>query len=258
MNTQVFLKNIQEKGWVRFKGVYDEELVNKVNFELEHLDKIYSPVQKEAGVYDRSRNAYHHTIMVCRSMLELIDPNPINEFLETFFGGKYILNTMGVSIVMPKVDIYTQQVHRDVRSFTGNFRLLINTLIMLDDSTEDNGATWMYSGSHKMPDKPTDEEFYANAEQAIGSKGDVLMFDGNIWHAAGKNNSPQRRRIITPIYTKPFMKQQLDYPRAFGYDFARTISPELRQTLGYNALVPTRLDEFYQPAEKRFFKMDQG
>ena len=129
---------------------------------------------------------------------------------------------------------------------------------MLDDSTEENGATWMYSGSHKFAEKPDEEDFYKNSVRATGKKGDVLIFDGNIWHAAGKNRSKNVRRILTPIYTKPFMKQQLDYPRAFGYDFIYNISDELKQTLGYNALVPTQLTEFYQPQEKRFYKSNQG
>ena len=245
-------------GWYQFQNAYSEDLIDSVNEDLSKLDEIYAPIQKDAGVYNDSVNAYHHTLMVCPSMMKLLDPNPIHELLKNYFGGKYILNTMGASIVNPNTTIYTQKIHRDIRSHTNGLNILTNTLIMLDDSTEENGATWMYSGSHKRPEKPDQDEFYSNSVRATGKKGDVLIFDGNIWHAAGENKSKQVRRILTPIYTKPFMKQQLDYPRAFGYDYALTISSELKQTLGYNSLVPTRLDEFYQPSEKRFYKSDQG
>jgi hypothetical protein len=258
MDLQEFQQKMDVDGWVKVPNVYDSALIDQIAADVMQLDEVYTPIQQEAGVYENSRNAYHHTLLVCRSMLKLLENNPIHPYLERYFEGAYILNTMGASVVYPKTHIYTAKVHRDIRSFSKGFPLLVNTLICLDDSTLENGATWMLSGSHKQGNKPEDAYFYKHAVRIEAKKGDVLIFDGNIWHAAGDNNSSAVRRIITPIYTKPFFKQQLDYPRAFGYDFARTISPYLRQILGYNALVPTRLDEFYQPAHKRFYKNSQG
>jgi ectoine hydroxylase-related dioxygenase (phytanoyl-CoA dioxygenase family) len=63
---------------------------------------------------------------------------------------------------------------------------------------------------------------------------------------------------LTLGFTRPFMKQQLDYPRALGYDRSETLSPALRQLLGYNARVPVSLDEWYQPPDRRLYKRDQG
>ena len=258
IDIMTFTEQISHQGWVKISGVYPEKILQDVLLDMERLEAIYTPIQKDAGVYEHTVNAYHHTIVVCRSMLSLLDNNPIHPYLEAYFDGQYILNTMGASVIKPKTPIYTTNIHRDVRSFTNGFPLLINTLICLDDSTIENGATWMLSGSHKQPNRPEAEYFYAHAERVEAKKGDVLIFDGNIWHAAGTNNSTNVRRIITPIYTKPFCKQQLDYPRAFGYDFAHNISPYLKQVLGYNARTPTRLDEFYQPTHKRFYQNSQG
>jgi ectoine hydroxylase-related dioxygenase (phytanoyl-CoA dioxygenase family) len=109
-----------------------------------------------------------------------------------------------------------------------------------------------------IPNKPDEDEFYCNAIRAVGKKGDVLLFDGNMWHAAGRNLTDKARHIITPFFSKPYIKQQLDYPRALGIDFGKTLSPLLAQILGYNAMVPVSLNEFYQPDEHRFYKKDQG
>ena len=43
-----------------------------------------------------------------------------------------------------------------------------------------------------------------------------------------------------------------------GYERGESYSPALRQLLGYNARVPTSLDEWYQPPDKRLYKRDQG
>lgn len=253
------LKELDDRGWTRVEAVYPAELLDAIKDEIEAAWPVYKRIQQENGVGDESRNASHHSILLCPSMLKLLDPNPIHDFLECYFGGRYILNTMGASVIRPDNEyVYTQKIHRDLRSFSGDYRLAVNTLVMLDDSTEDNGATWMLSGSHKTDPKPDEDYFFAHAERALGRKGDVLIFDANIWHSAGVNSTDRSRTIITPIYSRPFVKQALDYPRAFGMNFKDRISPQLAQILGYNALVPTSLEEFYKPADKRFYKADQG
>jgi ectoine hydroxylase-related dioxygenase (phytanoyl-CoA dioxygenase family) len=114
------------------------------------------------------------------------------------------------------------------------------------------------SGSHRSADKPSDEQFFKNAARAVGSAGSVVIFNSNLWHAAGANTTRAARRALTIVFTKPFMKQQLDYPRALGYDRASEFSEPVRQVLGYNARVPSSLDEWYQPPEKRLYQRNQG
>jgi ectoine hydroxylase-related dioxygenase (phytanoyl-CoA dioxygenase family) len=114
------------------------------------------------------------------------------------------------------------------------------------------------TGSHRQPKRPSDDEFFQRAVRAVGPAGSIVMFDSNLWHAAGVNRSDRPRRALTLAFTRPFIKQQLDYPRALGYECGDSYSPALRQLLGYNARVPTSLDEWYQPPQKRLYKPDQG
>ena len=84
------------------------------------------------------------------------------------------------------------------------------------------------------------------------------MFNSNLWHAGGDNQTDQPRRSVTPMYCKPFMKQQFDYPRAVGYARADALSDHARQVVGFNARTPASLDEWYQPPAKRMYRNDQG
>lgn len=256
--TQQLIDDFETKGWAHAENVYDADLIKEVCDEMEAMRPVYEQVQKEQGIFEETENAYHHTAATCPAQLKFLDPNPLDEFLTYYFSGKYILNTMGATYNMPSKHVYTQNIHRDIRSNTGAERLMIITVLMLDDSTLENGATWILEGSQTMIDRPSDEYFYEHAIRAPAKAGDVLLFDSNIWHAGGANQSDKPRRILTPCYAKPFIKQQLDYPRAYGYDFAKRISPELKQVLGYNALTPVTIDEFYKPRERRFYKPDQG
>ncbi|PYS70516.1 MAG: phytanoyl-CoA dioxygenase, partial [Acidobacteria bacterium] len=94
--------------------------------------------------------------------------------------------------------------------------------------------------------------------RAVGKSGSILLWDSNIWHAAGINRTEFPRRSLSILYSKPFMKQQFDYPRVVGYEELDALPEKLKQIVGYNARVPATLDEWYQPPDKRFYKKDQG
>lgn len=252
------IEQVHQQGWTKFDGVFSAELIDDILEQYKQMEPEFIHIQERKGVAQLVENATHHSFVLCRKMFAFLENDIVDEFLTQYFEGPYILNTMGVSRITKDSKTYTQNIHRDIRSFTGSNKLWINTLIMLDDSTEENGATWLLEGSQNRADKPTEEEFYKKAIRATGKKGDVLFFDGNIWHAAGANTTELPRHIITPFYSKPYIKQQLDYPRALGIDFGKTLSPRLSQVLGYNAMVPVSLEEFYQPDEHRFYKSNQG
>ncbi|RZJ71884.1 MAG: phytanoyl-CoA dioxygenase, partial [Flavobacterium sp.] len=86
----------------------------------------------------------------------------------------------------------------------------------------------------------------------------IILFDSNLWHAGGINYTRKVRRALTLGFTKPYIKQQFDYPRYLGYEFGETLAADLRQIIGYNARVPASLHEYYQPIEQRMYKSDQG
>jgi ectoine hydroxylase-related dioxygenase (phytanoyl-CoA dioxygenase family) len=136
--------------------------------------------------------------------------------------------------------------------------MMINMLVMVDDFTLENGATYLLSGSHLKDEKPSERNFYDRAERAIGKAGSILMFDSLLWHAAGINRTSAERRALTLAFTRPFQKQQMDYPRVLGYKAMDSFDEDLKQILGYNSRVPTSLDEWYQPPAKRFYRPGQG
>ena len=139
-----------------------------------------------------------------------------------------------------------------------DIKLLLNILVVLDDFTLDNGATYLLSGSHLKVDKPTDEFFYKNAERVVAKSGSIIIWDANLWHAAGENRTDGPRRALSLIYSRPFMKQQFDFCRDLGYPEVENMAESLQQVLGYKSRVPTSLEEWYQPLEKRFYRNDQG
>jgi ectoine hydroxylase-related dioxygenase (phytanoyl-CoA dioxygenase family) len=133
---------------------------------------------------------------------------------------------------------------------------MLNMLVMVDEFTVENGATKLVPGTHRIRERPGDDYLESHAIRATGRAGTILLFDSNLWHSAAPNLSNGPRMALTLTFTRPFVKQQLDYPRLLGEEFPP--NERVRQVLGYNARVPVNYDEWYQPPEKRMYKPGQG
>lgn len=259
LDLPAYAERMKEEGWVVLEAAVAPDLVTRMRDDLEAAWDICRAVQEKNGVAADADRTVHHLIGLKPSFLEYIDASaPLMPYLEHYFEGRCILNSFGGAINTRGHTSYAQRIHRDIRSFSGDMPLLLNTLVMLDDFTAANGATYMLPGSHKKAEKPTDEAFYAGARRAVGPAGSILIFNSNVWHAGGDNTTDKPRRSVTPMYCKPFIKPQFDYPRAVGYDRGPELADHTRQILGYNARIPASLDEWYQPPPKRMYKGDQG
>ncbi|MEE2709447.1 MAG: phytanoyl-CoA dioxygenase family protein [Gemmatimonadota bacterium] len=88
--------------------------------------------------------------------------------------------------------------------------MLLQTMWMLPDFTEDNGATRMVPGSHlsgRMPRKGDESEEII----ITSSKGSVLIWHGATWHRTGPNTSSDRHRMGANVaYIPSFIHRPLD------------------------------------------------
>jgi ectoine hydroxylase-related dioxygenase (phytanoyl-CoA dioxygenase family) len=258
VTVEEFDAQMEATGWFLFEDVVDPALLDELIVDLEQSYEIRRPIQIKNGVDANTEGTAHHLLADGKSFIEFMNRAYLDEFLKSYFGGNYILNAFGGNLNLKSHFTYASNVHRDVRTYTREIKFLLNIIVMLDDFTLDNGATYLLSGSHLKPEKPSDDEFFSRAARAVGKRGSIVFWDSNIWHAAGENKTDSPRRSLSLIYSKPFMKQQFDYPRSVGDENAAALSEEFRQIVGYNARVPASLEEWYQPPEKRFYKKDQG
>lgn len=252
-------ENIKKYGWARIKNAFDKKLIDQMKLELKKVDKMYLKIQNDNGLKNSAKNTYHHIPLLCKSSFSILEKIPIHKLLNKYFDGKYILNIMGAVRILPNKEFSsTQKIHRDIRSYTNGYPMTLGVICLLDDSTINNGATIFMKKSFKIKKKPGKKVFFKNSFVATGKKGDLIIFDSNMWHCSGLNVTDSERYIVTIIYSKPFVKQALDYPGALGIRFQKKISPFLRQILGYNARIPKSLNEWYAVPKKRFYKSDQG
>lgn len=251
-------KELQEKGWVVIPDFITIDLTDRINALLPGAVAKRNLIMQQNKLDANTQGTAHHIMpddFVFVQVLEQI--NKIDGLLTKYFSGKYILNSYGGFINEKSANTYSKNMHRDVRTYTGDLKLMINLLVMLDDFTLENGATYLLSKSHLKADRPDEELFYQHADRATGKKGSLLIFDSHVWHATGNNVTDNVRRALTITLTKPNFKQQADYPRMWGYEKMDEQTEYLNQVIGYYARVPATLEEYFQPVEKRFYRRNQ-
>jgi Phytanoyl-CoA dioxygenase (PhyH) len=253
--TEILLK---EKGWAVVPGFFNESDILKINELLPEAVRKREKIMQQNNLNAQTQGTAHHIVADDRVFVALLEElGKLNALLENYFSGKYILNSYGGFINEKLANTYSKNMHRDVRTYTGDMKFMINLLVMLDDFTLENGATYLLSKSHLQADRPDEDFFYAHADRAVGKRGDLLIFDSHVWHATGNNTTDEVRRALTLTLTKPNFKQQADYPRMWGYDKMDKQSDFLNQIMGYYSRVPATLEEYFQPVEKRFYRRDQ-
>jgi ectoine hydroxylase-related dioxygenase (phytanoyl-CoA dioxygenase family) len=138
-----------------------------------------------------------------------------------------------------------QILHCDVpKHFEGDW-WLINTIIMFDEMTEENGPTRLVPGSHKWPPlnvpdvnlgdykvKKQDRSVFAGYPEdsyapypgefhLTGRPGTVAVMNAHTWHGGTLSRSGARRRVLHLSYTRRELPQQLvqrEHLTPFLYD----------------------------------------
>ena len=168
---------LRSHGWVLVPSVLDPPLRERLVHAIEEAHVVLRKIQVANGVGEGTDGTVHHLPLVSDVFLEFLAAQPCGEILSGYFGGPYVLNTFGGVLNLPNNLSYVGGIHRDQRSYSGELPLMAQLLVMLDDFTEENGATYFLDGSHRQPEKPDKDAFFAKASRAVGEAGSIVVFD---------------------------------------------------------------------------------
>jgi ectoine hydroxylase-related dioxygenase (phytanoyl-CoA dioxygenase family) len=251
-----FQREMQTKGWSLFETVVPEDELKALRAALDKACEQCREAQLRNKLPNTAGTA-HHVLVFEGPFMDFLTRYYLDAQIQAYFQSQYVLNSFGAVVTHKEAASYAMNMHRDVRAFTGELKLMLNMLVMLDDFTLENGATHLLTGSHARSERPSPEAFARDADRLTGKAGSICLFDSNLWHGAGRNRTNEPRRAITLTFTKGLVKPQFDYIRCFGEARVAKMDPRLQQMLGWNARVPASLDEWYQPVESRFYRPGQ-
>lgn len=111
--------------------------------------------------------------------------------------------------------------------------LAVNVGWVLDDFTEEVGATRYVPGSHLLGRNPLPGEEYETVSVEAPA-GALLVMDGRLWHQSGINRSAgTHRAALFGYYIRSWIRPQINWNAMLDPDVAASMSPELLDLLGY-------------------------
>lgn len=117
----------------------------------------------------------------------------------------------------------------------------LNVIWCLTDVTFENGATLFIPGSHHWQTRanvPADANRRLKPFEA--KAGSIIVMEGRIWHTSGANiTADQDRALLFGYYTRPFLRQQVNWNAALSAETQAALSPQMRRWLGLEATANT-------------------
>jgi ectoine hydroxylase-related dioxygenase (phytanoyl-CoA dioxygenase family) len=240
--------SLKDQGYCTYVVKIDKSWVDKLKVACTRV------IERHPNTSGMSLNSLAEDDLFIDFLDELFEIQLIEFIGKQFFESKFILNSFSSLNNNTGKRNFSSEVHRDIRFYSGEIPVMLNAILMLDDFTEENGPTLILPESHKKKYKPSDGYFQERAIKVLGKSGTIFLFDSNVWHCSSPNNSGLDRLAIAMTFSKSCIKQLLDYPQAISKEKSSSLSAPVRQLLGFDAIVPKSIDEWYG---ERTYKKDQ-
>ncbi len=116
---------------------------------------------------------------------------------------------------------------------TTPYASVVNVIWLLNDFTEENGATLVAPGSH-LASNP--HQFFMDPPQMVSLEapaGTAVFLDGRTWHCTGINKTANERSAIFAYYCRPFVRQQENFALSLSPGERLMLDEELLALLGF-------------------------
>ena len=235
--------HLREHGWAKLNSILGQEEVKTT------LDRLW---KAKADADERGEGGH----------VPFLDPNPSNvrvfflmevdkifrdlishptaiELVKSVLGDNFLISNFTANIARPGSQ--SMALHSDqslVCPDPWEDVWALNVIWCLTDVDKDNGATMYIPGSNKWTSR---KDVPPNAPELLqpfeGKAGDVIVMDGRVWHTSGTNTTRDRDRAqMFGYYTKPFMRQQINWTAKLSKDIQDSLSDEMREWLGLNIM----------------------
>ena len=230
----VFIKDIvtQLANWERKKNVahcYDHDPVYTGGHVSElnlngSLQRVWNLINKHRVFQELIQRS-----IILETMEELFDRDTLHN--------KFTLSSLQANIIGPGGA--EQRLHTDtpIPEPFPPWMIQANTVWLLDDFTENNGATWYLPGSHKFGTKPREhDQSRSDLVQLKGiKKGSVSIHSGYLWHKSGENRTDKDRIVLLGSFAASYVRDlsnEEEYIAVADDEILKNSSETLKKLIG--------------------------
>lgn len=223
-------EQLDRDGFVPLFGVLTDEQVTRIRARLAELmaaegDRAGLEVHQETGT-DRLADLVNKA-----SVFEVCFTDPRVLACVAHVLGDFKLSSLNSRAALPGQG--RQALHAEGAPVGLGPYQVCNSIWLLDDFTEDNGATRVVPGSHRrtvsvrdmMPD-PADA--HPDEVKLIAPAGTVVVFNSHLWHGGTLNRTGSQRRAVHSYFTRRGNAQQLDQRKYVRPETLARLSPAAR------------------------------
>jgi ectoine hydroxylase-related dioxygenase (phytanoyl-CoA dioxygenase family) len=229
-------RQLDDRGWVRLDGLLAPERRMRLAAWIEAL---FAAEGEGAGSEFRPEPG-------ARRLANLVDKG--EEFVECILepdvlacvaqvlGPRFKLSSLNARAADPGGGA-AQPLHVDMGALPDERGYSVcNTLWMLDDFTEANGALRVVPGSHRWgrrPQEALEEPRAPHPDEVLvtGAAGDVVVMNAHLWHGGTANRTPGRRLALHAFYCRSDLPQQQHQKRLLRPETQAALSPVARALL---------------------------
>lgn len=206
MYTQEEMDFFLEHGYLHAKGVLSGDYLTYIQEEFDRVWELEKPPVSQEKLLKHP------------SFIELFEHGPILDRIRAVFGSQTQLLQYDLLRQGPHHTGPERAWHRDF-TFPGDRPLTINTIIMLNQMTEERGPTRVVPGTHRGVQIPRGDQIKQPLPDEVAvyaDPGDAVFINGAIWHTGGINTTDGARRGIYIYYGYWWLKR---------YSWERSILP---------------------------------
>ncbi len=243
--TAMRASEVIRNGYTVIENAISEPEVEKIGSAFDLVKKKYFERFKD----QKLQSIDEHNTVRCpatidpSTMFQVIENKKLLELISCLIKGRFILNQQNL-IINPANKTYNQgKWHRDLpyQHLTSSTPLAVNAILCVDDFTSENGASFVLPGSHR--DLAFANQHYVNkyAVQLQAPRSSMIIMDCMTYHSGAHNSSRNDRRAINQVYSIPYIKQQIDLPRALSNT---KLTESQKEIIGTRLEIPTSIDQY--------------
>lgn len=236
MLTEAETAFLHANGYLNLGQLLTPTEVNRINERIAELQRLEGD-RAGAELVD-SKYIRHPKEEGADRLADLVNKGPVFDVcythpkvlagIEAVLGADFKLSSLNYRAAKPGKG--HQKLHVDYKNAVAEDAFKVcNSIWLLDEFTERNGATRIVPGTHRSKDLP--EAVMRDAEDRhpdeiliVAPVGSVVIFNSHVWHGGTTNHTDRDRRSIHSYFCTKDQPQQIDQQRY--------ITPETRERIG--------------------------
>ena len=227
---------LDEDGFVKLPGFMEPDLLEALRARVDELFDLEGSAAGSEFKYEEGSRRLANCVDKGPQFRRCLAHPVVLAHVGHVLGPRFKLSSMNVRSANPHNGI-SQPLHTDMGSVPdeqGNW--VCNTVWMLDDFTESNGALRAVPGTHRSGKRPADvlaDPTATHPDEVLvtGKAGDVVVMNAHLWHGGTGNRTDQPRRALHGFYCRWDKPQQQYQKKLLRADTQALLTPRERELL---------------------------